>query len=103
MAWFRRLGVGVDGGDCDETRINDDGRRRGVPLPGLGDGGWKSDGPGFAVLTMGIAWVEEPGTGRMMTSPPSKFNVSLDLSSVSAVTGSELTITGYRAERSCRM
>jgi hypothetical protein len=53
-----------------------------------------SDDPMFAVLMIGIAVDEEPGTGRMMTSPPSKLSGSFELSSVSAVTGSELTMMG---------
>jgi hypothetical protein len=82
--------------------MKDDGRRKGVPRPGLGDGGWISAGPEAAVLIIGIAVDEEPGTGLMITSPPSKLRLSLELSSVSAVTGSELTMIGYRAAKRCR-
>src|SRR5690348_9611410 len=39
MTWFRRMGAGAEGGDCEVTRIKDDGRRRGVPRPGLADSG----------------------------------------------------------------
>mgnify|MGYP007078504353 FL=1 len=86
------------------TKTNDDGRRRGNLL--LEDGGVEAKsevGAEPAVLTMGMALDEEPGTGRMMTSTPSKVSpLSLEFNSVSALTGSALTMTGYKAEHSNR-
>jgi hypothetical protein len=81
--------------------MKDDGRRRGVPRPGLDEGRAESAGAAVAVLTIGIAVDEEPGTGRMMTSFPSKVR-SFELSSVSGVTGSALTMMGYKAEKRWR-
>jgi hypothetical protein len=87
----------------DVTRIKEDGLRNGVPLfKDDADGGGSEAGT-FDVLTIGIAPEDDPGTGRMITSPPSNVRAeSLELSSVSALTGSALTITGYRAHSTSR-
>jgi hypothetical protein len=95
--------LGVWGEFWVDTRMNEDGLRRGVPRPKPGDGKRGSVEAMLLVLTIG-AGAEEPGTGRMITSPPSKVSAeSLELSSVSGMTGSLLTIIGYRAESISRI
>jgi hypothetical protein len=75
--------------------MKEEGLRRGVPLLRDGEGSGGSAAGTLDVLTMGVAPDEEPGIGRIITSPPSNVRTeSLELSSVSAVTGSVLTITG---------
>jgi hypothetical protein len=85
------------------TKIKEDGLRNGVPRETDNEACGGSAAATFAVLTIGVAPEEDPGTGRMMTSPPSNVRAeSLEFNSVSAVTGSALTITGYRAESMSR-
>ena len=99
------MGVGTCVG-CEVTRIKEDGLRSGVPLLKELDSedGVSASEPGtLDVLTIGVAPEAEPGIGRMITSPPSKLrDESLELSSVSGLTGSALTITGYRPDKISR-
>ena len=75
--------------------MKEDAFRKGVPLGGTAPGvvGVSVDWT-FDVRTIGDGLVD-PGTGRMITSPPSKVRAeSLELSSVSGVTASVLTMMG---------
>lgn len=84
-------------------RTKEDARRSCVPLPGWdGDCEPTSVDATTEVLTMG-AGLEDPANGRMITSPPSNVSAeSLELSSVSGLTGSVLTMMGYKADNSKR-
>ena len=98
MTCVSRAGLGSEG-FCEVRRTNDDAFRRGVPRRFLTCDG-KAASAILEVLTMG-AGAEVPAIGRIMTSPPSNVSAeSRELSSVSGLTASVLTITGYSVDKS---
>lgn len=99
--WLKRAELGPGSDFCWVSRMNDDARRRGVPFGGVDWG--EGTGSTLLVLTIGVGAEVPPAMGRIITSFPSKVRAeSLEFSSVSGVTGSVLTMIGYRAARSSR-
>lgn len=99
---FSRAEEGENSDGREVSRMKDDPRRSGLALGAVGLGG--NSVSTLDVRTIGAGVVVAREMGRIMTSSPSNVRAeSLELSSVSGVTASVLTMTGKRTARRRRM